>query len=100
MGPGRHFVHYYVQDGAALTTCLAETADAEAALRLDESVRLSRASKIQSMSAQNMVRFHLPDGPEQEERDRQMATRSTDWSINAVAWIYGHDAGIVGELDH
>ena len=100
MGPGRHFVHYYVQDGAALTTCLAETADAEAALRLDESVRLSRASKIQSMSAQNMVRFHLPDGPEQEERDRQMATRSTDWSTNAVAWIYGHDAGIVGELDH
>ena len=51
------------------------------------------------MSAQNMVRFHLPDGPGREERDRQMATRSTDWSINAVAWIYGH-AGIVGELDH
>jgi hypothetical protein len=24
----------------------------------------------------------------------------TSWSINAVAWIYGHDAGIVGELEH
>jgi hypothetical protein len=49
------------------------------------------------MSAHNMLRFHLADGPEQEEHDRQMATQSTDWSINAVAWIYGHDAGIVDD---
>jgi salicylate hydroxylase len=86
-----------IEDGAALATCLTETSGVEAALRLYESVRLPRASKIQAMSAQNKVRFHLPDGPEQEERDRQMATQSTDWSINAVAWIYGHDAGIVDE---
>jgi len=89
-----------IEDGAALAACLAGTSSVEAALRQYESVRLPRASKIQAMSAQNKVRFHLPDGPEQEERDRQMATQSTDWSINAVAWIYGHDAGIVGELDH
>jgi salicylate hydroxylase len=89
-----------IEDGAALAACLAETSGVEAALRRYESLRLPRASKIQAMSAQNKVRFHLPDGPEQEERDRQMATQSTDWSINAVAWIYGHDAGIVGELDH
>ncbi len=86
-----------IEDGAALATCFAETSGVEAALRLYESVRLPRASKIQAMSAQNKVRFHLPDGPEQEERDRQMATQSTDCSINAVAWIYGHDAGIVDE---
>jgi salicylate hydroxylase len=89
-----------IEDGAALAACLAETSGVEAALRRYESLRLPRASKIQAMSAQNKVRFHLPDGPEQEERDRQMATQSTDWSINAVAWIYGHDAGIVGEFDH
>ena len=89
-----------IEDGAALAACLAGTSSVEAALRQYESVRLPRASKIQAMSAQNKVRFHLPDGPEQEERDRQMATQSTDWSINAVAWIYGHDAGIVGERDH
>ena len=41
---------------------------------------------------QNKTRFHLPDGPEQQERDEQMAGGSTDWSIKAVAWIYGHDA--------
>ena len=29
----------------------------------------------------------------QRERDGQMASGSTDWSISAVAWIYGHDSG-------
>ena len=50
---------------------------------------------MSTFSAQNKIRIHLPDGPEQEERDRQMATQSTDLSIDAVTWIYGHDAGIV-----
>jgi hypothetical protein len=40
----------------------------------------------------NKARFHLKDGPEQEERDHLMATGSTDWSNSAIAWIYGHDA--------
>ena len=70
-----------------------------AALSLHRVASTSRSTSRRGSSARS-VRFHLPDGPEQEERDRQMATRSTDWSINAVAWIYGHDAGIVGELDH
>jgi salicylate hydroxylase len=87
-----------IEDGAALTACLAKTADVQAALRQYEAVRLPRATKFQAMSAQNKIRFHLPDGPEQEERDRQMATASTDFSASAVAWIYGHDAGIVGDV--
>jgi salicylate hydroxylase len=49
------------------------------------------------MSATNKVRFHLPDGPEQEERDTQMASGSTDFAMKAVAWIYGHDAGMLKE---
>jgi salicylate hydroxylase len=44
------------------------------------------------MSAANKTRFHLPDGQQQCERDAQMATASTDWSFEAVAWIYDHDA--------
>lgn len=87
-----------IEDGAALTACLAQTTDLPSALRRYEELRLPRASRIQALSAQNKIRFHLPDGPEQEERDRQMATQSTDWSIDAVAWIYGHDAGIVEAL--
>jgi salicylate hydroxylase len=44
------------------------------------------------MSADNKTRFHLPDGQEQRRRDAQMAHGSTDWSFNAIAWIYQHDA--------
>ena len=47
------------------------------------------------MSAINKTRFHLPDGPEQRARDAQMATGSTDWLFEAVAWIYEHDAAVV-----
>ena len=39
-----------------------------------------------------MTRFHLPDGPAQQERDAKMATGTTDWSQQAIAWLYGHDA--------
>ena len=44
------------------------------------------------MSAANKARFHLPDGPEQQRRDAEMAAGSTDWSFKAVAWLYEHDA--------
>jgi 2-polyprenyl-6-methoxyphenol hydroxylase-like FAD-dependent oxidoreductase len=87
-----------IEDAAALTTCLLEATDVPAALRRYEAVRLARASRIQAMSANNKIRFHLPDGPEQEARDAEMATQSTDWSIRAIAWIYSHDAGIVEDV--
>jgi salicylate hydroxylase len=82
-----------LEDGATLTACLIREADVPTALRLYEHVRLPRASRMQAMSATNKTRFHLPDGPEQEERDAVMASGSTDFSIKAVAWIYRHDAG-------
>ena len=50
------------------------------------------ATRSSRRPAFNKTRFHLPDGPEQEERDALMASGSTDWAVNAVAWIYGHDA--------
>ena len=86
-----------IEDGATLTACLTRSGepDIPEALLLYETLRLPRASRIQAMSATNKTRFHLPDGPAQEERDAQMATGSTDWSIEAVAWIYGHDAGVL-----
>jgi salicylate hydroxylase len=42
----------------------------------------------------NKTRFHLPDGPAQQDRDAQMATGTTDWSANAAAWIFRHDAAL------
>lgn len=90
-----------MEDGAALTACLMGVGqlDVPEALHRYETVRLPRASHIQAMSASNKTRLHLPDGPEQTDRDAQMATGSTDWSTNAVAWIYGHDAAVVEAAD-
>ncbi len=86
-----------IEDGAALAACLADVGERgiPEALRRYETVRLPRTARIQGLSTTNKTRFHLPDGPEQEERDAQMASGATDWSIKAVAWIYGHDAGTV-----
>jgi salicylate hydroxylase len=49
------------------------------------------------MSETNKTRFHLPDGPEQQQRDAHMARGSTDWSLAAIAWLYAHDASVVDE---
>jgi salicylate hydroxylase len=86
-----------IEDGAALAACLAKMGepDISEAFRLYESLRMPRASRIQAVSKQNKTRFHLPDGPQQLERDAQMAAGTTDWSFKAVAWVYGHDAGMV-----
>lgn len=88
-----------IEDGASLTACLRAGGPAEAALRRYEELRLPRTARVQALSTGNKERFHLPDGPDQEERDARMARGSTDWSIGAVAWIYGHDAGLVGSRD-
>jgi salicylate hydroxylase len=82
-----------IEDGATLTACLARVGpDIPNALQRYEQLRLPRTSRLQALSTANKTRFHMPDGPEQRERDRQMATESTDWSFGAVAWIYEHDA--------
>ena len=49
------------------------------------------------MSQTNKTRFHLPDGPEQRQRDAHMAQGATDWSFAAIAWLYEHDASVVDE---
>jgi salicylate hydroxylase len=83
-----------MEDGATLAGCLAESGgrDIPAALQRYEAIRLPRTSRVQAASMMNKTRFHLEDGPEQEERDRLMATGSTDWSASAIAWVYGYDA--------
>jgi salicylate hydroxylase len=90
-----------IEDGAALSACLAHVAAKEVpdALRRYERLRLPRTSRVQSLSEANKLRFHLPDGPAQVERDAQMARGVTDWSLNAVAWLYGHDAERLEDAD-
>jgi salicylate hydroxylase len=84
-----------IEDGAALAACLdaAGGTNPEAALLRYEKIRLPRATRVQKLAAGNKTRFHLPDGPDQAERDAEMARNVTDWSLESVRWLYGHDAG-------
>jgi salicylate hydroxylase len=56
-----------------------------------QALRLPRTAYVQSLAANNKIRFHLADGPEQVARDAKMAAGGTDWSFKAMEWIYGHD---------
>jgi salicylate hydroxylase len=88
-----------IEDGAALASCLAgpqagpdARRDRAAALRRYEAARIPRTARIQAMSTANKAKFHLPDGPDQRERDDQMSSGVVDLSFEAMAWIYDHDA--------
>jgi salicylate hydroxylase len=85
-----------IEDAAAITACLVRCGDdVDAALKLYETVRLPRASAVQTGSWNNKARYHMVDGPAQVERDALIAKGMTDWAYRAVAWVYGHDAGIL-----
>jgi salicylate hydroxylase len=86
-----------IEDGAALASCLAgiDEAGIPGSLRLYESLRSPRTSRVQAASRENKTRFHYADGPLQQARDAQMKRGSTDFSFEAVAWLYGHDASLM-----
>jgi salicylate hydroxylase len=82
-----------IEDGATLATYLAGAGtDVAAALRGYEALRIPRTARIQALSTTQKTRFHLPDGLPQQRRDAEMAAGRTDFSFDAVRWIYGHDA--------
>jgi salicylate hydroxylase len=84
-----------IEDGAALAALLeAMPDDVPAALRRYEAIRKPRATRLQQASAANRTRFQLPDGPEQQARDRAMV-QSGDRSIDNIGWLYLHDAAEV-----
>ena len=82
-----------IEDGGTLAAILRTMKDdVPAALRRYEELRKPRATRLQEASAVNRVRFHLPDGPEQQARDAAMLT-VVDRSLDTIAWLYDHDAG-------
>ncbi len=86
-----------IEDGATLSSCLLQArGDVPGALSRYESLRRPRATRLQEMSRHNKTRFHMPDGPGQQERDAQMATAG-DRSIASIGWLYAHDAGALPE---
>ena len=62
-----------IEDAAVLTIALSLTDDVPTALGVYELVRKSRAEAIQASAVATRRTLHLPDGPEQEERDRAIA---------------------------
>ena len=84
-----------IEDGATLAFCLADIspADIPAALGRYESLRLPRTARVQGESAANKIRHDLPDGPAQQARDAEMARGGTDFSAEAMGWLYAFDAG-------
>jgi len=81
-----------IEDGAALAECIKVYGASPAALAHYEAVRLPRTARIQTVARGNKTRNHLPDGPEQQARDAQMAAGGAQWAIGVSAWVYDHDA--------
>lgn len=78
-----------VEDASALAECLGGVGrdSAPAALLRYEDIRRPRANQVQLMSRGREIRNHLPDGPEQEQRDRDFAQGDP---LRQSAWLYGH----------
>jgi salicylate hydroxylase len=83
-----------IEDGAVLAACLtaAGADDPAEALRRYERLRRPRVTRLQEMSRANKIRYHMPDGPDQEARDTAWA-RAADRSPEALRWLYEFDAG-------
>lgn len=78
-----------IEDAAALASSLARhTADPWNGLRVYEERRRPRASRLQALSRERKDINHLPDGPEQRERDKRFAAADP---LRANAWIYAYD---------
>jgi salicylate hydroxylase len=53
---------------------------------------LPRVTRLQQMSRGNKHRYHMPDGPEQVERDAAMVA-NRERSPETMQWLFGFDAG-------
>lgn len=79
-----------LEDAAVLAACLRGTDARSAPLALQryDAIRRPRASRVQLMSRGRELRNHLPDGPEQRQRDAELAAGNP---LRDSAWLYGHD---------
>jgi len=88
-----------IEDAVVLAGCLqrADAASVQHALLDYEAIRRPRTAHVQLMSRGREVRNHLPDGPEQQQRDIQFANGDP---LRQSAWLYGHDAegDLVGHM--
>jgi salicylate hydroxylase len=79
-----------IEDAVVLAACLrgADRDSVPEALQRYEAIRRPRTSQVQVMSRGREVRNHLPDGPEQQRRDAELANGDP---LRDSAWLYGYD---------
>ncbi|MEU8818736.1 FAD-dependent monooxygenase [Actinoplanes sp. NPDC048796] len=70
-----------IEDAAALAPLLRHHPDAFARF---EAARRPRAERVSAMSRAGLTSYHLPDGPAQRRRDRELAAAPAD----ALDWLY------------
>lgn len=83
-----------IEDAAVLASTLAgiDAASAADALRRYEALRRPRTARVQLASRANGGTFHMPDGPEQRERDADPGRRFSDFASYDWLWAVGPDA--------
>jgi len=84
-----------IEDAFVLACCLrsADHGSVRQALQRYEEIRRPRTSEVQVMSRGREVRNHLPDGPEQQQRDTQFANGDP---LRQSAWLYGYNYDNLG----
>ncbi|SMY28061.1 unnamed protein product [Zymoseptoria tritici ST99CH_1A5] len=76
-----------IEDGGVLQCVLTKSsADIPLALAVFQSVRKARAEAVQGSAAATRKALHLPDGPEQQERDRKIMDAGKGSSENPDLW--------------
>jgi salicylate hydroxylase len=77
-----------IEDATVLADCLRQSKPDSigSGLQRYEAIRRPRASEVQLMSRGREVRNHLPDGPEQQQRDAEFAGGDP---LRQSAWLYG-----------
>lgn len=87
-----------IEDGACLAALLAQGGDPVETLQRYERIRLPRVTRLQQMSRANKHRYHMPDGPEQEERDRAMVA-NRERAPETMQWLFGFDAADLSAVE-
>ncbi|MFC9664094.1 FAD-dependent monooxygenase [Nocardia sp. NPDC127606] len=78
-----------IEDAAALAQCLAAESDPARSLAVYERIRIPRAGRLQQLSHDRKDINHLPDGPEQRQRDAELGKGD---ALVRSGWIYQYDA--------
>jgi len=77
-----------IEDAAALAAAAAD--DVPSMLRTYEERRRPHTARIQRMSWDNNVSYHLDDGDRQTERDAEIAAGRA-LNLHRLTWLYGND---------